>query len=175
MAMRAADSKVTTEESAAATLGRATRDCDLVQRVLDAIPQPLLVIDVDSCQVVMCNAAASAGRATGAITCHLLSHGRVSRCDDSPDAPCPLEQVKREQRPVTVEHIHYDRRGQPNYVEVSAFPVFDAAGAVRHVVELSRVVTPRRRAERERERLIEQLRDALRAGKPAARLVPICA
>jgi len=152
-----------------------TRRAELALAAVDAMPHAMLVIDAESCEVVLSNPAARAGQARGEITCHLLSHGRATRCDDSADAPCPLERVKREKRPVKVEHIHYDRNGQPSYVEVSAFPLFDQAGVVRQVVEVSRVVTPERNALREREQLIDQLRDSLRASKPPAGVVPICA
>lgn len=153
----------------------AMRRAELALQAFEAMPHAVLIIDADSCEVMLANSAAGGRQGRGAITCHLLSHGRASRCDDSADAPCPLERVKREKRPVTVEHIHYDNRGQPQYVEVTAHPMFDAAGAVSHVVEVSRVVTPERQALREREQLIEQLRDALRASKPPAGVVPICA
>jgi hypothetical protein len=168
-------------ESTGAAPGRGAPDDALPQRAefalraFEALTHPVLVIDAATCEVVLSNGAAGSRLARGAITCHLLSHGRMSRCDDSADAPCPLERVKREQRPVTVEHIHYDRRGQPQYVEVSAYPLFDASGAVSHVVEVAREVTPERLAARERDQLIAQLRDSLRASRPPTGVVPICA
>ena len=121
-----------------------------LQTVIDAIPDPMLVI-VRDYRISLANRAARemAGGIDPAtcMTCHRLSHHSELPCEGR-NEPCPLRQVVATKVPMTVMHLHYDSTGRENFVEVNASPVFDEAGEVTHVIEACRDVTERKRAER---------------------------
>ena len=62
---------------------------------------------------------------------------------------CPVRQIAETKEPAIVEHIHYDRNGEPKNVEVHGYPIFDNAGNVVQIIEYCLDITERRRAEEE--------------------------
>jgi len=120
--------------------------------LLEAVSHPFYVIDVKDYSVVMANASARQSFASGNGTCYALTHGRDKPCDTQ-HHPCPLERVKQTAQPTNVEHIHYGVSGQAKHVEIFAYPVKDATGSVRYVVEYAVDVTDRKHSEEERVRL----------------------
>ncbi len=134
-----------------------------LQTVIDANPDPTMVVDLNH-RVLLANRAArrlAPGKdpVGEALCCHQVSHRRDTPCDPTTD-PCPLKEVVARKAPVMFEHTHYDADGQKRFVEVSAAPVFDEAGEVIQVVESSRDITERKRAEEaleEANRKLEEL------------------
>jgi len=123
---------------------------EFLQTVIDAIPDPTMVVDLNH-RVLLANRAArrlTPGKdpVGDAMCCHQVSHRRDTPCDPTTDS-CPLREVVARKAPVTLEHTHYDAQGQERFVEVSAAPVFDEAGEVIQVVESSRDITDRWQAE----------------------------
>ena len=121
-----------------------------LQTVIDAIPDVLLVIGQDY-RISLANRAARemAGGIdpTLCLTCHQFSHHRALPCEGLRE-PCPLREVIASRAPVRVTHTHYDATGNEVFVELSAAPVFNAAGEVTHIVEACHDVTDRTRLER---------------------------
>ena len=121
-----------------------------LQTVIDAIPDVLLVIGRDY-RISLANRAARemAGGVdpTVRLTCHQFSHHRAVPCEGVKE-PCPLHEVIASRAPVRVTHTHYDTKGNEVFVELSAAPVFNAAGEVTHIVEACRDITDRTRLER---------------------------
>ena len=101
--------------------------------LLDYVPDPALVVELDSYRVLHWNRAAEAayGAPTADTpTCFALSHGRETPCED-PDGPCPLQGLDGGGEPQTVEHLHFDRQGRPGYFRIQASPICDASGTPR--------------------------------------------
>ncbi len=122
-----------------------------LQRVIDAIPEHLVVIDLDQ-RVVLANAAARAGDVDpvlAGLRCYELSHARTARCEGEADA-CPLRTIVETKAPMRVTHTHTTAAGEERVVEVTAAPVFSPGGEVVRVIEACRDVTDRTRAEAER-------------------------
>jgi PAS domain S-box-containing protein len=121
-----------------------------LQTVIDAIPDALLVIGQDY-RIALANRAARemAGGIdpAGCLTCHQLSHHSAVPCEGLKE-PCPLRAVIASRAPIRVTHTHYDDHGNEVFVEISAAPVFNAAGEVSHIVEACCDVTERMRLER---------------------------
>jgi two-component system NtrC family sensor kinase len=99
--------------------------------------------------------------------CFDISHGAARPCRDA-EHPCPLTLTLKHGRPVTVEHLHRDRRGNPVHVEIKAVPLPDAEGRVTRVAEILRDVTSERllrerldRTVRESEQIFEKGGDAI--------------
>lgn len=118
-----------------------------LESILESITHPLYVIDANDYTIQMANSAASIfGRPATGATCYLLTHKCDHPCQDT-EHPCPLKEVKRSGQPVTVEHVHYDDKGNVRYVEAHGYPIFDDEGNVVQMIEYALDITDRRRAE----------------------------
>jgi two-component system NtrC family sensor kinase len=99
--------------------------------------------------------------------CHEISHGLDHPCHAS-DHPCPLTLVLQHARPVTVNHLHQDRDGNPMYVEIKTIPLRDGDGKVSRVAEILRDITAERllqeeldRATAESQRIFQKIGDGI--------------
>ena len=117
-----------------------------LELVLESLAHPFYVIDANDYSIKLANSAAQAEGISGKATCYALTHKRQSPCD-SATHPCPLEILKRTKKPATVEHIHYDKHGNPRHVEVHAHPILDEEGNVFRMIEYSLDITKRKRME----------------------------
>ncbi len=136
------------------------------QAVLDAVPEPTMVLDLD-CRVLWANRAAKATAPVGPESefqhCYELSHGRTAPCDGEGE-PCPLRLLLESRQPVSMVHHHVGPNESTRYVEVTTAPIFDDLGNVVQVVEASRDITDRvaaqealRKSEAEHRTLVENL------------------
>jgi PAS domain S-box-containing protein len=119
---------------------------DFLNLVLDSLKYPFIVIDPFNYTVTLANSAARSSQLTKESTCYALTHKRDEPCN-SVEHPCPIEIIKKTKRPITLEHIHYDKDGNSIHVEVHAFPVLDSNGNVFQVIEYSIDITERKRVE----------------------------
>lgn len=117
-----------------------------LETVLESLTHPFYVIDANDYTLKMANSAARLGRIAGTTTCYALTHRNKKPCGTQVH-PCPLEIVKRTGKPVTVEHIHYDKDGHARNVEVHGFPIFDDRGNVVQMIEYCLDITERKRME----------------------------
>jgi len=117
-----------------------------LSRVLESLTYPFYVIDANNYKIQMANSAAYPWAMSGEMTCYMLSCGQNKPCDGK-DHPCPLEEIKRTQEAVTVEHIHQDEDGKHRHIEFHAYPVYDAAGDISQIIEYQIDVTDRKDAE----------------------------
>ena len=130
---------------------------------IEALTHPFYVIDAETYEITLANAAAKKGAAGKEIsTCYRLTHNREEPCNTT-EHPCPIETVKETKEPVTVEHIHYDDQDNPIYVEVHGYPIFDIDGNVTHLIEYSLNITDRKKAEMAIQKSEERLQSVLEA------------
>ena len=111
--------------------------------VLESLTHPFYVLDANDYTIVMANSAARLGNLSAKPTCYGLTHRRETPCDGT-EHICPLQEVKRTKQPVIVEHIHYDKDGNPRDMEVHAYPIFDEQGNVAQMIEYSLDITERK-------------------------------
>ncbi|MES9881660.1 MAG: diguanylate cyclase [Sedimenticola sp.] len=116
-----------------------------VQKVVDTIADPTLVLDVKSYQVISANQAACDAyladqRTFQGLTCYQLSHKTDKPCD-SEEEPCPIQTIVETKKPTNIVHKHFDSKGLPFYVEIHATPILDEEGQVIRIVESHRDVT----------------------------------
>jgi two-component system nitrate/nitrite sensor histidine kinase NarX len=119
---------------------------DFLTSILESLTHPFYVLNVHDYAIEMANSAARFESLTGDATCYALTHRRDSPCS-STEHPCPIEELKRTGRPVTVEHVHYDSQGAVRFVEVHSYPLFDANGTIVRAIEYTLDITERKQAE----------------------------
>jgi signal transduction histidine kinase/ABC-type amino acid transport substrate-binding protein/DNA-binding response OmpR family regulator/HPt (histidine-containing phosphotransfer) domain-containing protein len=118
-----------------------------LENTIEALTHPFYVIDADSYEIILANSTAKDLNQEKVLSyCHKLSHHREIPCN-SEEHPCPLQTVRKTNKPCTVEHIHYDAAGEPVYVEVHGYPIFDEQGKLVQMIEYSLNITARKLAE----------------------------
>jgi PAS domain S-box-containing protein len=127
--------------------GEGIGDCPVsFAQVLKSLPFPFYVIDASNYIIKAANPSAKFGRLSNASTCYALTHKSDKPCGSAAH-PCPLAKIKNTRKPVTVQHVHFDKAGNSRNVEVHAFPVLDDEGKVSHIIEYVQDITKRKRAE----------------------------
>lgn len=118
---------------------------EFLNDIISSIPYPLYVIDAHDYSIKMVNKAVSPTGQFTDMACYELSHKRNKPCEG--EHICVLEKVKRTKKTVVVEHLHYDRDGNPRNVEVHGHPIFDEKGNVIQMIELFIDITERKHIE----------------------------
>jgi len=106
--------------------------------------------------------------------CYKITHHLEEPCQ-APHDICPLHELLATGQSSRAEHVHYDKDNNRIVVAVTAYPIRDASGEITKFVHVSKDISERKRAEEERERLVVELRQALREVKTLSGLLPICA
>ncbi|MCK4963977.1 MAG: DUF3365 domain-containing protein, partial [Dehalococcoidia bacterium] len=116
---------------------------EFLNNVLESLTHPFYVIDANDYTIKIANSALYPGKLSEKTTCYTLTHKRDKPCNGSDD-PCPLEEIKKTKRPVVIEHVHYDKDGNPRNVEVHAYPILDDEGNVSEIIEYTLDITERK-------------------------------
>jgi len=125
--------------------------------MLESLTHPFYVLDVNDYTIKVANSAARLGDLSLKPTCYGLTHKRTTPCDGL-EHTCPIQEVKKTKKPVTVEHIHYDINGNPRDLEVHAYPIFDAKGNIVQMIEYSLDITKRKKLEKEIQDYAEKIK-----------------
>ncbi|MCK5315528.1 MAG: PAS domain S-box protein [Anaerolineales bacterium] len=131
------------------------------QSIIDGIPDLIMVINTDF-RVMLMNRAArefSSGKESTPlpIFCYQISHQLEEPCTGN-DHPCPLEQVRESNHPITVVHEHFQSNGERRLIEVIAAPFYDANGRFQGIIESNHDITERERVKAALEQYTERLR-----------------
>jgi len=116
---------------------------EFLKNIFESLTHPFYVIDTSDQVILMANSAACKNNLTAGSKCFELTHKRNIKC--SGEAICPLEEVKKTNKPVTVEHVHFDKYGNPRNVEVHGYPIFDTEGKVVQMIEYSLDITEQKK------------------------------
>ncbi|GAB4337163.1 MAG: hypothetical protein Kow0089_08180 [Desulfobulbaceae bacterium] len=87
--------------------------------------------------------------------CYEVTHNRNTPCKP-PGDPCPILLQPDGGRPLPYEHVHYDREGNREMVEVTVYPLRDENGDVYQYLHITRDISERH----EKLKLEDQLRQS---------------
>lgn len=108
------------------------------EQIIDIIPDPFVVIDRNY-HIVAANRAyreryGVAEEGVVGRLCHEVSHHSPVPCSHNGEH-CPLEEVFTHKRTTQVMHVHFDRDGREEYVQLHSSPLLDDEGEVRYIGE----------------------------------------
>ncbi|MFC1490457.1 PAS domain S-box protein, partial [Candidatus Latescibacterota bacterium] len=129
---------------------------EFLENILESLTHPFYVVDVENYNIKIANSAAMSKISSKKLYCYGLSHKRNKPCDGI-EHPCPIKIMKKTKKPVTVEHIHFDKDGKPLYSEVSGYPILDSKGEVTQIIEYCLDISERKKAEEKAIKLNEEL------------------
>jgi PAS domain S-box-containing protein len=118
---------------------------EFLKNIFESLTHPFYVIDASDQAILIANPAASKNNLTAGSKCFELTHHRKIPCSN--EEICPLEEVKKTKKAVTVEHVHFDKEGDPRNVEVHGYPIFDKEGKVVQMIEYCLDITERKLVE----------------------------
>jgi len=139
-----------------------------LETVIDSLPHPFYVIDVKDYSIILANKTAREINNLQLPYCYSAIHGEAAPCS-SKDHLCPLKTVKRTGQPTVLEHLHLDKIGNKRHFEVYAYPLFDNAGQLTRMIEMSIEITARKSAEIALQKLNDELEDIVESRTLALR------
>ncbi|NJO15284.1 MAG: EAL domain-containing protein [Thioploca sp.] len=126
-----------------------------LQNVIDGVPDPIMVIQADY-QIILMNRIAREMAMIPTSThsygsCYQFSRGLSEGCGIA-NHRCPMEEVRKLGKTVTIEHEYQDIHGNHRVIEISAAPLWNTEGHLAGIIESSRDITER---ERVRKKLLD--------------------
>ncbi len=137
-----------------------------LQKVIDGIVDPFYIINVPDYKVVFANKAARKNDINKNCLCYAATHHSEVPCRDL-GLSCPIEILTKTKQPVSLEHVHFNKQGDPQYFEINAYPLLESGGTVKQIVIQAIDVTKRKINEQsiiESEKRYRQLYEASRDG-----------
>jgi PAS domain S-box-containing protein len=141
------------------------------ERTFDTVPDPIAILDREFRFVRVNKAMASRLGITPQEAVGLKCYEVIDKAAAPPDF-CPYAQLLQDQREHFLE-VRQENLGGDFIVSVS--PVFDMQGVLAGGVLVARDISQRKKAWREREKLIDELKEALAQVKTLRGFIPICA
>ncbi len=127
---------------------------NFLQTVIDGAADPVMAIGIDYTILLINRIAATMLQVDPEIIsltdekCYQFFFGRTEPCSDK-DFPCPVREVHRQNRSVTLIHRSYHGNGVNNTYEIEASPLRDQEGNIYGAIEVARNITDRLRIEKE--------------------------
>ncbi len=118
--------------------------------VINSLPHPFTVVDIESYNIVAANKAAEQSVDTLGKNekCYQHTYSLNRPCHEY-DMVCPLQDIRRHGQPVIVEHTHLDKEGNKQIAEVHTCPVIAENGEIKQAIVYSIDVTQRKKIEAE--------------------------
>ncbi len=119
---------------------------EFLNNVLNSIPHPLYVIDVETYNIVLANRATNFNEFSDFKTCYALTHNLNSPSIES-GFSCPVDIIKKTKKSCVTEHIHYDKNKEKRVFEVHGFPIFDDNNNLIQVIEYNIDISEKKKLE----------------------------
>jgi two-component system NtrC family sensor kinase len=139
-----ADALLESEDRTRQLLKEATAGKAFLETIVNGIEDHMMVIDLDY-RIIEVNRAllGMVGLKREDVVgkhCYEVSHHLEKPCT-SPDHPCPLKDAVATGKAASATHVHFDKDSREHYIHVVCHPLFDEAGRVNRVIDLSRDIT----------------------------------
>ncbi|MFW5730739.1 MAG: PAS domain-containing sensor histidine kinase [Desulfonatronovibrionaceae bacterium] len=127
----------------------------LSKTILNSMPESIALVDTSDFTILDANQAfldkhnQTLSQVLGR-PCYEITHGLNQPCRGRKHF-CPIQEYLSSGRPFVAEHEHSSDKGMTQYVEVSAWPVFDENNNPVQMVHVERDITEEKRIERLRE------------------------
>lgn len=119
---------------------------DFLVSILNSLPYPFYIIDVDTYEIKMANETAmDQSEFESCNKCYEIIKGNDQPCRLG-YSPCPVRLIKKTKKPVVLEHLTETDNG-PCYTEVHGYPIFNSEGEITEIIEYFQDITDRKRAE----------------------------
>lgn len=135
---------------------------EFLKTIFKAIITPLAVINVNNYTIEISNEAFG-GKGYIGQKCHKVSHNSDEPCSGN-EHTCPIKIIKNTNKPAMVEHIHQNDKGEIQYIQLFAYPIFDYNNNLHQIIEFCIDITERKLAEdkiksllQERELLLQEV------------------
>ncbi len=116
------------------------------EQLIDIFPDPFVIIDRDYTIIAANRAYRKHYQINGddliGRRCHEVSHHSTEPCSRHGEH-CPLEDVFANGQQTQVMHVHYDTRGNEEYVQLQAAPILDNEGKVMFMGEYVQTINTR--------------------------------
>ena len=119
---------------------------NLLLNTIESLPYPFSVINIKNYTIESANSAAGKNILNHRMKCFELFHKRINPCSSSSNS-CPIEEIKKKKKPITIEHTHFNKDGSKRSVEIHVFPIINKQGSIEQIIKYSLDITERREAE----------------------------
>ncbi|HEX5329778.1 diguanylate cyclase domain-containing protein [Sulfuricurvum sp.] len=114
---------------------------EMMQTMIDGIPDPILYIEQDYTIALMNKAAKDQAEDSVLLNkCFNLAKKDMPACSEDGSA-CPMNSVKTTKQPITLRHLRKDKEGNKRHVEVHMRPVLDSEGEITAYLEITHDIT----------------------------------
>ncbi len=136
---------------------------EFAETVINSMNDAIAVIDVNNFMITDINSVflknyGMMKKEVVGKTCYEITHKRTQPCTP-PNDICPLLNTLNTGKYSMVEHEHYLKSGEKQYVEVSTSPIIDENGKVAKVIYVARDITERKQAEKTIEGSLKRLEE----------------
>jgi len=127
---------------------------NFLQTVIDGAADPVMAIDIEYNILLMNRVAADLLHVDPELAslagekCYRFFLGEDQPCNNS-HYPCPVQEIRKTNRSVTLVHDSYHGNGVNNIFEIEASPLRDQEGKIYGAIEVARNITDRLRTEKE--------------------------
>ncbi|MGE5173774.1 MAG: CHASE domain-containing protein [Betaproteobacteria bacterium] len=130
------------------------RSKDTMTAVLNSVNAAIAIIDsrdmrISACNQVFIRESEVNENAAMGMRCKDIAHKRLLPCDQFCEE-CPVTLTMRTGTYAARESTHHGADGTVKYIDISAYPVKDGTGNIRHVVHIAQDITERKQAENSR-------------------------
>jgi two-component system NtrC family sensor kinase len=134
----------TSEETTRQLFRQTNKSKAFLETIVNGIEDQMMVIDLDY-HIIDVNRASleMVGLKKQDVVgkhCYEVSHHLKAPCT-IPDHPCPLKDAAATGKAASATHVHFDKDSREHYIHVVCHPLFDEAGRVNRVIDLSRDIT----------------------------------
>jgi signal transduction histidine kinase len=146
--------------------------------VIENFPEPITVINIAH-KIIWMNRQAreflfGSPSPQKFLFCYQCHHRKQTSCDGV-EYDCAFDRVRRSRTLLTLVHEHYRWDGEKRLIEITAAPLLSEEGFFQGIVEIAHDITEHRKADEDRERLINELKKSLLEIHVLRGMIPACA